>query len=145
MGEVWRRCGWEMSARSRIIGASKAKIGEERRTDHGSSVRFDEARPVEEEARGAVCRGGHGRPGHELVVEWSAVALFLLVLARMIIIARRHERSEAREYALRAVGLKLVSAPGREGVYRAALDAAIGLVGKVPAARVGLALGSEGG
>lgn len=86
-----------------------------------------------------------GNPGHELAVEWSAVALFLLVLARLIGIVRRHERFVAREHALRTAGIKLVAAPGRDGVYAAALDAAVGLVEGVPAARVGLALGSEEG
>lgn len=61
MGEVWRRCGWETLARSRIIGASKVKVGEEGRKDHGSNAHFDEVGPDQEEAgrteaRGAVCR-----------------------------------------------------------------------------------------
>jgi hypothetical protein len=70
-----------------------------------------------------------GNSGHESVVEGSAVALFLLVLVRMVGIVRRHERSVKREHALRVAGIKLVAAPGREGVYAAALDAALGLVG----------------
>ncbi|MDP9438986.1 MAG: PAS domain S-box protein, partial [Actinomycetota bacterium] len=86
-----------------------------------------------------------GNSGHELVVEGSAVVLSLLVLARMVGIVRRHERSVAREQALRTAGIKLVAAPGRDGIYSAALDAALGLVGEVPAPRVGLALGSEEG
>jgi PAS domain S-box-containing protein len=84
-----------------------------------------------------------GNPGHELAVEWSAVALFLLVLARLVGIVRKQERSVAREHALRTAGIKLVAAPGRDGIYAAALDAALGLVKDVPSARVGLALGSE--
>ncbi|MDQ4128329.1 MAG: hypothetical protein M3151_10350, partial [Actinomycetota bacterium] len=58
-----------------------------------------------------------GNPGHELAAEWSAVALFLLVLARMVGIVRKNERSAAREHALRVAGIKLVAAPGREGIY----------------------------
>jgi diguanylate cyclase (GGDEF)-like protein/PAS domain S-box-containing protein len=58
----------------------------------------------------------------------GSFALFLLVVARMAGIVRKHGYAEARERALREAGASFVAATGRKHLYQAAVDATRRLV-----------------
>ncbi len=58
-----------------------------------------------------------------LVLILASAILFLLVVMRMAGLVRQEERAAARELALRAAGVDLVAAAGREQVNRAAISA----------------------
>src|SRR5207253_8242765 len=65
--------------------------------------------------------------------EYSAVAgaavLFLLVLARLTGIVRRHERAVERESRLRLAAATLVGATSDEEIHRAAVETAVAFAG----------------
>ena len=79
------------------------------------------------------------------VIAGASALLFLLVLARVVGLVRKHERAVVRERTLRRSGAALVGALDREGIYSAALDAALDLLRTALEVRVGLALGPENG
>ena len=88
---------------------------------------------------------GVGESVNVPVIAGASALLFMLVLARVVGLVRKHERAVVREKTLRRSGAALVGALDREGTYSAALDAAIELLRSTPEVRVGLALGSEVG
>jgi diguanylate cyclase (GGDEF)-like protein/PAS domain S-box-containing protein len=59
----------------------------------------------------------------KLVLIFASAILFLLVVLRMAGLVRQEARAAARELALRAAGVDLVAAAGREQVNRAAVSA----------------------
>ena len=63
-----------------------------------------------------------------LVLIFASAILFLLVVLRMAGLVRQEARAAARELALRAAGVDLVAAAGREQVNRAAVSAVHTLV-----------------
>ena len=63
-----------------------------------------------------------------LVLIFASALLFLLVVARMVGLVRQEERATSREAALRAAGVDLVAAAGREQVNEAAISAVLALV-----------------
>src|SRR6185503_17767803 len=71
-----------------------------------------------------------------LVLIFASAILFLLVVMRMAGLVRQEERAAARELALRAAGVDLVAAAGREQVNRAAISAAQTLVDEGVTARL---------
>jgi diguanylate cyclase (GGDEF)-like protein/PAS domain S-box-containing protein len=72
-----------------------------------------------------------------LVLIFASAILFLLVVMRMAGLVRQEARAAARELALRAAGVDLVAAAGREQVNRAAVSAVHTLVeGEVSAGLV---------
>jgi diguanylate cyclase (GGDEF)-like protein/PAS domain S-box-containing protein len=73
----------------------------------------------------------------------GAAALFLLVVARIAGVVRKHESAEARERALREAGASFVAATGREDLYRAAVEAVHGLVGPSGEVRLVVAVASS--
>ncbi|MGB3683651.1 MAG: PAS domain S-box protein [Rubrobacteraceae bacterium] len=56
---------------------------------------------------------------------------------------KKHERSTARESALRSAGAALVAAPDRERIYAAALEAVLPFIDEAPGTRVSVWSGSE--
>jgi diguanylate cyclase (GGDEF)-like protein/PAS domain S-box-containing protein len=68
-----------------------------------------------------------GNPDVLVLIGASAI-LFLLVVARMANLVRQEERAASRELALRAAGVELVAAAGREQVNEAAISAVTALV-----------------
>ena len=56
---------------------------------------------------------------------------------------KKHERSTARESALRSAGAALVAAPDRERIYAAALEAVLPFVDEAPGTRVSIWSGSD--
>jgi diguanylate cyclase (GGDEF)-like protein/PAS domain S-box-containing protein len=78
-----------------------------------------------------------------LVLIAASALLFLLVVARMAGLVRQEERTTTRELALRAAGVELVAAGGREQVNEAAISAVRALAGDQVAVR--LVLRREGG
>lgn len=71
-----------------------------------------------------------GEPLDAQPVILGSVALFLLAMARMSGLVRRHELAEGRERSLREAGASLVAAADREGLYQAVIGAARDLVGQ---------------
>jgi diguanylate cyclase (GGDEF)-like protein/PAS domain S-box-containing protein len=63
-----------------------------------------------------------------LVLIGASALLFLLVVARMANLVRQEERAASRELALRAAGVELVAAAGRDQVNEAAISAVLALV-----------------
>ena len=84
-----------------------------------------------------------GEPIQTPVVLAGSVSLFLLAIARMNGLVRRHELAEARERALREAGASFVAAAGLENLYQATIDAVRKLVGEGPDVR--LWLGGDSG
>ncbi|MFN2488162.1 MAG: putative bifunctional diguanylate cyclase/phosphodiesterase [Actinomycetota bacterium] len=78
----------------------------------------------------------------EMVLLVGSVLLHGLVIARLAGLLHQHERSVARERALREAGQALVATAGREDVHRAALRSMLSLAG--PAYEVRLLLYSGG-
>ncbi len=68
-----------------------------------------------------------------LIMIVATIVLFLLVVARMVGVVRREERSVGREQAVRKAGLDLVGATSRDEIYDAALQAVADLAGDPPA------------
>jgi diguanylate cyclase (GGDEF)-like protein/PAS domain S-box-containing protein len=83
-----------------------------------------------------------GEPVDVPIIVGGSVVLFLLVFARMFGILRDHERAVDRERILRRAGSALVAAPDREGIYGAALDAILKLVGDTSETRASIVAGS---
>jgi diguanylate cyclase (GGDEF)-like protein/PAS domain S-box-containing protein len=79
-----------------------------------------------------------------VVVIVASAVLFLLVVRRMAGLVRQEEKAAAREHALRAAGVELVAAAGREQVHDAAISAIRALVGRETAVRLVLADGDHG-
>ena len=75
------------------------------------------------------------------VIVGASVALFVLVVARMVGVIRLHEQAESRERALRRAGAALVTAATRESTYAAALRAISELAGPDVSVRVRLRKG----
>ncbi len=80
----------------------------------------------------------------DLVIAISAVALFMLVVARMAGLVHRNEQAAERERTLREAGAELVTATDREGMYAAALTAAQKLAGDECEVRLSLVVDSPG-
>jgi diguanylate cyclase (GGDEF)-like protein/PAS domain S-box-containing protein len=78
-----------------------------------------------------------------LVVNFAAILLFGLVVARMAGLIRQQERSVARERILSAAGADLVAATSREDICHAALAAARALAGDGVTARLCLVEGDR--
>jgi diguanylate cyclase (GGDEF)-like protein/PAS domain S-box-containing protein len=72
----------------------------------------------------------------KLVLIFASAILFLLVVMRMAGLVRQEARAAARELALRAAGVDLVAAAGREQVNRAAVSAVHSLVDERVGARL---------
>ena len=72
----------------------------------------------------------------KLVLIFASAILFLLVVLRMAGLVRQEARAAARELALRAAGVDLVAAAGREQVNRAAVSAVQSLVDQNVRARL---------
>ncbi len=79
------------------------------------------------------------------VIVGGTVVIFLLSLIRLLGVVREHESAVIRERTLRKSGARLVAALDREGIYSAALEAALDLTEGIPEVRLGLTLGSEQG
>ena len=86
-----------------------------------------------------------GEPVDVPVIVGGAAALFLLVIARMAVVVRSHERAVDRETVLKKAGAALVAAPDREGIYAAALRAILELAGGASGTRAVVAAGSAAG
>jgi diguanylate cyclase (GGDEF)-like protein/PAS domain S-box-containing protein len=76
-----------------------------------------------------------------LVLIVASALLFLLVVTRMAGLVREEERTTARELALRAAGVELVAAGGREQVNEAAISAVRALASDGVAVRLVLRRG----
>jgi diguanylate cyclase (GGDEF)-like protein/PAS domain S-box-containing protein len=72
----------------------------------------------------------------KLVLIFASAILFLLVVLRMAGLVRQEARAAARELALRAAGVELVGAAGREQVNRAVVSAVHSLVDDEVSARL---------
>ena len=69
-----------------------------------------------------------GNPVDAPAIAGVAGLMFLLVVLRMSGLVRAHQEAIAREQVLRRAAGKLVAAPGRDGIYEAAITAAEELV-----------------
>jgi diguanylate cyclase (GGDEF)-like protein/PAS domain S-box-containing protein len=93
----------------------------------------------------SVLLGGPNIPLAELLPHVLGLTLLCGVFYFVASVLQEHEQTLAREEVLRKAGAALVATQDRDGVYAAALEAALDLTRSTPNVRVGLASGSREG
>lgn len=89
--------------------------------------------------------GGPSTPLEEFLPHLLGLTLLCGTFYFVGSVLKRHEQTLAREETLRRAGAALVATQDRDGVYAAALEAALDLTGSAPNVRVALTSGSREG